>query len=335
MASFLARRALCQVRPSVHFLRPAYGVRTIRVTAIAQKKGKNDAVVEDLFPEDTSGDLFSDTAAPAAADTAPLTPQASAGTKAAIPDSNRKRTKISPERRSKRFEELASFIKPRIGRKPAFALPKIRHTAWIQLVRFSHTKEELERVAEMFSGWREAGNEELKDEVVELFVRRCEQVQYPDLALKVFGDYAKYQVKLSLPAARNLLHSVHLIHPMDKVMTASALYGVYGLTPVAQDLVSCSMMIVACWKANTKESNEVARALVPSLKSLLEAPEQSSTSSATSTLPSLWVPAHAAWMKWTLKKVDKVLSIQNNGKREAWLVDWRVRNRHLADASHL
>ena len=150
----------------------------------------------------------------------------------------------------------------------------------------------------------------------------------PLLALEVFGNYAKYNLKLTLPGARQLLHSLHVEFPIDKVIAASSLYSIYSLTPIAQDLVSCSMLISACFKNKSKDSLKVARALVPHLQRMITQIEPASAS------PPPPVKATAdktqAWLQWTLKKVDRALFVQN-GSRTEWLRDWRIRNGHILE----
>jgi hypothetical protein len=159
---------------------------------------------------------------------------------------------------------------------------------------------------------------------------RCEQLSCPLLALDVFGDYAKYNLKLTLPGARQLLHSLHVEHPLDRVIAASALYSVYSLTPISRDLISCSMLVSACFKHNSDDSLIVAKSLLPHLHSMLNRTKPPPENSAP---PKKSVDKTDAWLQWTLKKIDKALSIQNNSRAE-WLRDWRLRNGHILEPSH-
>jgi hypothetical protein len=145
----------------------------------------------------------------------------------------------------------------------------------------------------------------------------------------VFGDYSKYNLSLTLPGARLLLHSLHVEHPIDTVITASALYSIYSLTPVSQDLASCAMFISACFKYNSKDSVKVANALVPHLQELLKNTKPI-TVSANPTEKALNKPN--VWIKWALKKVDKALFVKN-GQREEWLKAWRVKSGHIVEPS--
>jgi len=51
---------------------------------------------------------------------------------------------------------------------------------------------------------------------------------------------------------------------------AAALYEVYGLKPVAEDLVSASIFSATCLKNGSAESTVVADGLLPSIKTLLQ-----------------------------------------------------------------
>lgn len=85
--------------------------------------------------------------------------------------------------------------------------------------------------------------------------------------MEVYGDFAKYNLPLTLPAARRLLHSVHRT-PIQNVMAASALFGVYKLPAAAQDYVSCAFVVEACLRHNSEDSVAIAQALLPHLRQL-------------------------------------------------------------------
>ena len=160
---------------------------------------------------------------------------------------------------------------------------------------------------------------------------RCGELHCPHLALRVFGDYSKYSVKLTLPGAHHLLHSLHMEHPISDVITAAALFHVYGLTPVAEDLVSCSLVLAACLKDRSPAAIQVSNKLLPSLKHQLDLHQP----------PSMTIKKSyrqqpkekpRIWLKWALKKVDKALAIQD-GKRVDWLAEWRKENNHIHKGS--
>ncbi|PFH47898.1 hypothetical protein AMATHDRAFT_151051, partial [Amanita thiersii Skay4041] len=287
-------------------------------------KKKGNVAIDDLFPESNEAveDLFSDE--PAATQPAASTSSATQATTTTKP-----RKKLSTEERGKRLQKLIDFVKPRLGREPTVKLPQIRNSAWVQLIGLANTKEELAEVVELFPGWRDIGRE-FNSQFSELFVRRCEELSCPLLALDVFGDYAKYNLKLTLPGGRQLLHSLHDSYPIDKVITASALYSIYSLTPIAQDLVSCSMIVSACFKHNSKDSLQVAHALVPHLQRLLKQTKPTSANNKKEATKEKPVDKSQAWLQWTLKKIDRALFVQNHARAE-WLRDWRMRNGQLLE----
>lgn len=79
--------------------------------------------------------------------------------------------KLSPEARLERFNQIVEFVTPRLGRKPAVKTPGIRKSAWVHLVGLATTEEQLEKVADMFPGWKDLGNE-FDPRFSELFVRK-------------------------------------------------------------------------------------------------------------------------------------------------------------------
>ncbi|KAF8885348.1 hypothetical protein BD779DRAFT_1427135, partial [Infundibulicybe gibba] len=208
--------------------------------------------------------------------------------------------------RLEKFNQISNYITPRLGRKPAVKTPGVRKSAWVNLVGLATSEQQLTQITEMFPGWKESGHV-FDAQFSELFVRRCEELSCPLLALKVYGDYSKYNLRLTLPGAQRLIHSLHVEYPINHVITASALYRVYSLPPVAQDLVSCAMLVSACFKHGTKDSLSVATALTPHLEQLLKAQKPLKVSE-NSTEKALDKPR--VWLKWSLKKIDKALFAQ-------------------------
>jgi hypothetical protein len=125
------------------------------------------------------------------------------------------------------------------------------------------------------------------------------------------------------------MHSLHVEHPIETVMTVSALHSVYGLPPVAQDLASCSMLVSACFKHNSGDSLNIANALLPHLEAMLKktGPRKVSQNPTKKALDKPRV-----WVKWALKKVDKALYVKN-GERVDWLTVWRTKSGHIPEPS--
>ena len=144
------------------------------------QKKKSKVIIEDLFAEATSEDLIkSDVGkrSSGSVKTTPLSaPVASPSTTLAIETQDQrvhptKRKKLSPDVRLERFNRIAEFVAPRLGRKPAVKKPEVRNSAWVHLVGLSTTEEQLEKVANMFPGWKESGHQ-FDPQFSELFVRK-------------------------------------------------------------------------------------------------------------------------------------------------------------------
>ncbi|KAF8233095.1 hypothetical protein L208DRAFT_908450 [Tricholoma matsutake] len=316
MASLGARQAIRISLRAPNTLKLTYGRRAIHISPVAQKK-KSKVVIQDLFAD---GAAVEELIKPEVGKRSSV-PVASSSTVLAAETQDQlghstKREKLSPEVRVERFNQIVDFVTPHLGRKPAVNIPKVRKSAWVHLVGLATTEEQLEKVANMFPGWKDSGHE-FDPQFSELFVRRCEELSCPLLALKVFGNFSKYNLNLTLSGARQLIHSLHVEHPIDTLITASVLYPVYGLKPIAQDLVSCSMLVSACFKHNSTDSLKVAKELLPHLEAMLKG------------MKPLKVSQDPA-VKWALKKVDKALYVKN-GERVDWLSVWRTKSGHIPE----
>ncbi|THH31419.1 hypothetical protein EUX98_g2758 [Antrodiella citrinella] len=312
------------------------GVRSISQSAIvnAKKKGKASDP-DDMFGEGFSGhdDLFGTAmkaskatkASSKSASTVKTKTASSVVQTSASAEGSETASKAASDERLARFNKLYQFVAERIDKEPIKTPIQVRSSAWTHLLGLANTKHQLERVVQLFPLWRDAGKA-WTPQIAEDFVRRCEELGSPQLALQVFTDHPKYGLDLAtLPAARRLLHSLHVEHPLADSITVSALYKIYNLPPISSDLVSCAMLASACFKHNTPESVAVANELVPSLRALLErTPPQGMT------LPVKEDKAararteakEKAWLAWTLGKIEKALAKQ--GEDFAWLRQWRI-----------
>ncbi|KAG6908510.1 hypothetical protein DXG01_004362 [Tephrocybe rancida] len=294
----------------------------------AQKK-KAAVEIEDLFSDSVEEDLIPSQPAATSKKSAKTSANTTASAKVAPKASSSKVTpalkftppvaktvikskKLSAKSRVARFNGIVEFVIPRLGRKPAVKMPMVRGSAWVHLVGLATTEQQLKTVVGMFPGWKEAGNT-FDDAFSELFVRRCEELKCPLLALKVYGEFAKYNVPLSLVAGRQLLHSLHTKHPLETVMTAAALYDVYQLPAVSEDLVSASLVASACFKHNTKDSMNVANVIVPQIQTLLKTahPHQLGIrAQKKKAAPVMFAEKPSVWMKWAIGKIDKAVLAQ-------------------------
>ncbi|TCD64021.1 hypothetical protein EIP91_004655 [Steccherinum ochraceum] len=314
--------------------------------ALYAKKGKAaraDDAFEDDF-EDDGGDLFGGKMKAAqsksrpAATTNVKSNMSSQGPSTSSPEesSHEKSTskKLSYQDRVARFNTLYQFMAERIAKEPVKSPLQVRNTAWTHLFGLATSKQQMEKLVKLFPLWRDSGRP-WTPQIAENFVRRCEELDCAQLALQVFTDHPKYGLDLaSISAARRLLHSLHLAHPLADSITVGALYRVYNLPPLSSDLVSCAMLTSACFKNNTAESVAVADGLLPNLRKLLE-----NTPPKEMALPARedpWLRARTeskekAWLAWTLAKIEKALEKQE--KDFAWLREWRTASGHLQAAA--
>jgi len=157
---------------------------------------------------------------------------------------------------------------------------------------------------------------------------RCDELECSDLALDVFSNHPKYGFSLtSVVVARQLMHSLHIKHPLSSSVTLMALYPAYNLPPISADLVSSAMLATACLGQESKQSKVLIEVLLPSIKRLLEATPP--------TPPSKPIrhgeDREQFWLARTLAKIEEVL--QKQGWDYQWLHEWRERSGHLATAS--
>ncbi|KAG5723268.1 hypothetical protein E4T56_gene306 [Termitomyces sp. T112] len=335
MASFVARRATFNIRT-------VYSRRPLHNTPILLRK-KAAVEIEDLFSDEVVGDLIpsepvprnkpSPSAGPAKKAVAKPAPKASSSKASSVVTAKQKKSrKLSEKDRVARFNQILAFLTPRLGRNATVKTPMVRNSVWVQLVQLATTQQQLETITGMFAGWTETGHK-FENSFSELFVRRCEELKCPLLALKVYGECAKYSLPLSLPAARQLLHSLHQKYPIETVMTAAALYDVHNLPSVSQDIVSASLVASACFKHNSKHSLNVANVLVPQIKSLFGGHQpkplaEEGTEQAPASIPGAFSEKPSTWLKWTLKKIDKA-TYKQKGKRDKAIRRWRERSGHI------
>ncbi|KAH8075989.1 hypothetical protein BXZ70DRAFT_902565 [Cristinia sonorae] len=242
-------------------------------------------------------------------------------------------TKLTSAERLARFNALYQFVSLHTGKQRP-KTPQVRNSAWTHLFGLATSSQQMEKVVKLFPQWRDMGRA-WTPQIAENFIRRCEELACPQIALQVFTDHPKYGMDLStLPAARQLLHSLHVEHPLSDSIAVSALYKIYDLPPLSSDLISCAMLASACFKNNTPESVAVAKGLVPSLRSLLEKtpPKDMALPAKTDkALRARTAEKEKAWLAWTLAKIEKALEKQ--GEDFAWLRQWRGESGHLQAAA--
>lgn len=142
------------------------------------QKKKSKVVIEDLFADDVAEEelIKPDVGKRGSAAVKTTSPVASSSTILAAEKQDQQghstqRKKLSSEARLEQFNQIVDFVTPRLGRKPAVKMPEVRKSAWVHLVGLSTTEEQLEKVANMFPGWKESGHQ-FDPQFSELFVRK-------------------------------------------------------------------------------------------------------------------------------------------------------------------
>jgi len=228
--------------------------------------------------------------------------------------------------RRAQYDELYSFVSPRIGRRPAIIDSQIRNSAWTRLCKVATTREELEKVVELMPKWRD-GKREFNVSNSKAFVARCDELHCPDLALKVFGDHSKYSLPLSQAGARHLLFSLHARYPLSDTITASEFWRVYNLKPVHDDPVSCAILASACLmdarnhpqdqaQAPASQSRNLGMAMLDQLKTLL--PDKLPPKKLND-LPRIW-------LEKALGRIDRMIDSMENSEELEWVRTWRTNN---------
>ncbi|KAJ3752780.1 hypothetical protein EV360DRAFT_54623 [Lentinula raphanica] len=222
-------------------------------------------------------------------------------------------------------------------------VPPLRNSIYVHLVDLAQNEEELGKVLSLVPKWKDMTRHQLGKGGLEEKWGRAESLSCAKLALDMFSNHAKYQVPLSLPAARHLLHALHLKHSLEDVMTAVALYRVYNLTPIAKDLVSLGLVCRALvgsiqpnspstihTKNNVQASKEVLNALIQSLRALMSSTNPTSFSRQKKARQGLAaVEKEKTWLKWCLRKLEVNLGRSEGFEKIAWLRQWREAAGHV------
>jgi len=143
--------------------------RTFHFSPIAYKK-KSEVIIDDLFASPDVETLINPAPVPEIVSRAtpssdprfslPPSLDASTSDRTKTTDiRSRKKKKLSPKARLLRFNQLYAFVAPRLGRKPAVKMPQVKKSAWIHLIGLATKEEQLDKVADMFPGWKDSGHE--------------------------------------------------------------------------------------------------------------------------------------------------------------------------------
>ncbi|THG94750.1 hypothetical protein EW026_g6775 [Hermanssonia centrifuga] len=325
MASVLTfARAGRSCHPRINVVRQFPARREIHATSavLKKKKGGGTAYDEDDIFSSQDDDLFGSSSA-LQADKQPETVSTTVQSTTAAT----KKNKLSPAERTALFNGTYSFVAERIGPHPVLKKfpEQVRHTALHRMIQLAATKEQMEQIIALLPKWRES-RLRISETTVNVFVHRCRELRCTLLALQVFSDHPKYGMDLNPAAGRQLLHDLHVEHPLSESITLSALYSIYALPSISGDLISCALLTSACYKTATKESLVVARALTQSLQALLDKEDPKAYAYPVNHYERSQ-NKEKAWLTWTLTKIEKAL--EKHKQPYDWLRQWRERSGHV------
>ncbi|KAJ7470924.1 hypothetical protein FB451DRAFT_1399676 [Mycena latifolia] len=324
--------------------------------ALAKKKKASNAVVDDLFDDEQWGAVEDDlipSGPTSASSPAVVVSTSTSPAPAAVPKNAKKdrRQHLSPAERRHDFTVLVNFVRPRIGRHPRKKTPLPRRSVFPQLFQLAMTADHLRTITALMIPWKEGrlgtqgkarigpdgqpkGAHPFDESTSELFARRCAEFGIPEHALEVFGAFSTYGLPLTLPAARRLLHALDTAgRPLSDIVTASVLYGPYGLPPVHEDLPSCALLLSACLRhlkaaeesKERIETQELVEDLIAALRARLQSAEPMPESR------DVRDKTVRRWLKAIMRDVNAFL--QGTGGERAWLEEWMARSRFLPNPS--
>lgn len=105
---------------------------------------------------------------------------------------------------------------------------------------------------------------------------------------------------MSQAAGRWLVHSLYTLYPLEKLMVATALFPVYNLPPIAEDLPTATMVSAACYKHGSPQSIELAENLRPFINVMLRKANIAKAADLESAKMNKWVA-------WSLHKLNKTV----------------------------
>ena len=134
---------------------------------------------------------------------------------------------------------------------------------------------------------------------------------------------------LTLPAARQLLYTLHEGRQLSDVVLLAALFPFYNLPDLTSDPISCALLVSACLREVNISGSDPARAIAATLLSPFK--------QLLSQTPPMPVPVgsnrflESRWMKDVMLSILDSLVVQ--GHDASWVRDWcRRSGYHLADS---
>ncbi|KAK0192484.1 hypothetical protein F5146DRAFT_999672 [Armillaria mellea] len=287
-------------------------------SALAKAKVSPTDFDDELFSENTdTGDLFDD--ATSLAQTKPVVQKS----KKAAP-TPRKGMDVS--RRAAEYTSLYDFVSPRLqeqNRPDFWHPPYVKVASFNRLMDLATTAEQLSSLVDLIPSWAKYHGRGMKNSTADVFVRRCDDLKCPQLALKVFGNFPLYQVKLTRPGAQQLLYTLHRTSaPLEDLLLTAAFFPIYQLGPLENDIVSLSILAAASVKAG---KHDLETALLTRIHKSLGIKEGSNGVRVEGT------DLRTKWVMWHLREIDMGLE-KRDGRPLKWLREWRHRSRRTSKA---
>jgi len=151
-----------------------------------------------------------------------------------------------------------------------------------------------------------------------LITGRCIELRCPELALTVFNNRPAYRMDLTLPAARQLLYSLHEGRRLSDVVLLAALFPVYNLPALSSDPVNCALLTSACLREANISGSEPAQTIAVTLLSPFKQLLSQTPPMPVSVGGSRFLESR--WMKDAMLSILDSLVIQ--GHDAGWVRDW-------------
>ncbi|KAF8491917.1 hypothetical protein F5888DRAFT_1860954 [Russula emetica] len=154
--------------------------------------------------------------------------------------------KLRTQRFEQTLESLSTQVSQSRSKRPS---PQVRSSAWLYLFDLA-TSPNTWNASKKFSQFVESGRQ-FRVEHSTAFVRRCVELHCPELALTVFNNRPVYRMDLTLPAARQLLYTLHEGRQLSDAVLLAALFPLYNLPALSSDPISCALLTSACLREVT------------------------------------------------------------------------------------
>ena len=151
-----------------------------------------------------------------------------------------------------------------------------------------------------------------------LTIGRCVELRCPELALTVFSNRPAYRMDLTLPAARQLLYTLHEGRQVSDVVHLAALFPLYNLPALSSDPISCALLTSACLREVNISGSEPAQVIAATLLSPFKQLLSQTPPMSLSVVGNRFLESR--WMKDAMLSILDSLVVQ--GHEAGWVRDW-------------